>query len=71
MADPLKGIPHLSDAELTGSWGWMQTCVPADSPVAVAYKAELQRRGLTAAPQPLKFDVIDLTKVRRPGKRSR
>ena len=70
MSDPLKGIPHLSDAELTGTWGWMQTTVPADSPVALAFKAELQRRGLTSAPQELKFDVIDLTKVRRVSKRS-
>ena len=69
MADPLKGIPHLSDAELTGTWGWLQMTVPADSPVAQAFKAELKKRGLTAAPQELKYDVIDLTKVRRVGKR--
>ena len=65
MADPLKGIPHLSDAELTNTWGWMQTTVPADSPVAKAFKAELLRRGLTATPQELIFNVVDLTKVRR------
>jgi hypothetical protein len=74
MADPLKGIPHLTDAELKDTWGWVQTTVAANAPVAIAFTAELRRRGLTAPPKPLKFNITDLvdltTRIRRPSKRN-